>query len=134
MQEEPKLSERDQLENQIARLSEAIDAVSSAPDDSPIFDWLEQMESIVEECEEILRSDDETESDIINNDAFDSLGIEAESLSDVLNEGEEILEEAMDDDGVTEPIPAKSRKQFSSEVEAVKTQAWLLYHLLIRAT
>ena len=133
MPEEPQLSERDRLEEQIASLIEAIDAVSSAVEGSPILDWLSEIGSVIEECEEILRIDDEIIPERLDKDDFDSLGIEAECLSDVLNEGRQILAEAMDDEEETDSIFAESRKMLSLQVKEVQKQAWLLYQLLIRA-
>ena len=133
MPEEPQLYERDRLEEQIASLIEAIDAVSSAVEGSPILDWLSEIGSVIEECEEILRIDDEIIPERIDEDDFDSLSIEAECLSDVLNEGGQILAEAIDDEEEAEPISAESRKMLSLQVKEVQKQAWLLYHLLIRA-
>jgi len=133
MQENYELTERERLEDQIARLTEAVEAVSSADGDSPIFDWLCEVESVVEECEEILRSDDEFDPKNLEEDDFESLGIEAEHLSEVLNESEGILEESLDDDEPTSPSVEKSVNTLYLEIEKVQKQGWLLYRLLIRA-
>ena len=128
-------SERETLTSHLDQLQASVEAAESAFDSEevlrPAMDWLEDLNGKLEECEELLRSDEVDAP--LDSEEIEHLNLWAIEFSDTINEGDEIEDECTDREEPPNAVASALHRLIANSLEPVRKESWLLHSAAIRA-
>ena len=131
------ISQRERLAGLVDQLRSQIEAAENAFDSEPlmktVLEWLEELRTQLEECDEILdQEDDDNSDDSLDSDDRENLVFWAEQFSNVINDEEEI-DVDLDSDDEQRAVSSLLTHLIENHLEPIRTACWILYNAAIGA-